>query len=108
MLVSTMMSILALLLLSGCSPVKSLFIVSHHSIELEEFPLLCLSISHPIFEDIGWCVVEQDACLQVLGKSSPVEVVNNQICDVVSCIIDKMSECRGVCVNVITFHPKLF
>ena len=97
MLVATMVSILALLLLSGCSPVKSLPIVSHHSIESEVFPLLCLSISHPIFEGIGQCVTEQDTCSQVFGKSSSIEVVDNRICDVISCIIDKMSECGGVC-----------
>ena len=108
MLVATMVSILALLLLLRCSPVKSLPIVSHHSIESKEFPLLCLGISHPIFEGIRWCVMEQNTCLQVLKKSSSVEVVDNGICDVISCIVNKMLKCGGVCVDVIAFHPKLF
>ena len=108
MLVATMVSILALLLLSGYSPIKSLPVISHHGIELEDFPLLYFSVSHPIFKGIGWCVVEQDMCSQVLRKSLSVEVVNNGICDVISCIVDKMSECEGVYVDVIAFHPKLF
>ena len=52
MLVAIMMFILALLLLLRCSSIKSLAIVSHHSVELEEFPLLCLSVSHPILKGI--------------------------------------------------------
>ena len=108
MLVATMVSILALLLLSWCSPVKLLPIVFHHSIESEEFPLLCLSVSYLILEGIGWCIVEQNACSQVLGKFSSVEVVDNGIRDIISCIVDKMSECGGVCVNIIAFHSKLF
>ena len=108
MLVSTMVFILALLLLSGCSPIKLLPIVSHHSIESEEFPLLYLSVSRPIFKGVGWCVAEQDMRSQMLGKSLSIEVVDNGICNVISCIVDKMSEYGGVCVDVITFHPKLF
>ena len=40
MLVVTMVSILALLLLSRCSPIKLLSVVSHHGVESEDFPLL--------------------------------------------------------------------
>ena len=108
MLVVTMVSILTLLLLLGCSPIKLFSVVSHHGIESKDFPLLCFSISHPIFKGIGWCIVEQNMCLQVLEKSSSIEVVDNGVCNVISCIVEKMSECEGVCVNVITFHPKLF
>ena len=103
-----MVFILALLLLSGCSPIKLLPVISYHGVESEDFPLFCFSISHPIFKGIGWCVMEQDTCSQVFEKSSSIEVVNNGICDVISCIVDKMSKCGDVCVDVIAFHLKLF